>query len=129
MTSSHRPDARYWSDSKTAVAVARKLLKAYVEQDRVEAERLLAGELTFTSPQDDHIDRDAYFERCFPTADRLRSQTLLYDVALDDAHAAIVYEYVLQSGERFRNTEIITVRNDQAIEIQVFFGGVVRALD
>jgi hypothetical protein len=126
MTSIDRSAGPGSADPATAVAVARKLLKAYLEQDRIEAERLLAAELTFTSPQDDHIDRDAYFERCFPTAGRLRSQTLLYDVALDGANAAIVYEYVLHSGERYRNTEVITVRNDQAIEIQVFFGGVVR---
>ena len=28
----------------------------------------------FTGPQDGRIDRAAFFERCFPTANRLRTQ-------------------------------------------------------
>lgn len=48
----------------------RALFNAYRAQDRETAERLLADNLTFTSPQDDHIDRATYFQRCFPTAGR-----------------------------------------------------------
>jgi ketosteroid isomerase-like protein len=105
------------------VEVARGLLQAYLDQDRARAESLLADELTFTSPQDDHIDRPAYFQRCFPTAARLNRQTLLHAVALDEQDVVIAYEYELQTGERYRNTEIITVRNGKAVQIQVFFGG------
>ncbi len=111
-------------DSSDAnVEVARSLLQAYIDQDRPRAETLLADELTFTSPQDDHIDRAAYFDRCFPTADHFSSQTLLHAVALDEHDVVIAYEYELHGGERFRNTEIITVSRGQATEIQVFFGG------
>ena len=105
------------------VEVARGLLAAYRDQDRARAETLVADELTFTSPQDDHIDRHAYFEQCFPTADRFTSQTLLYAVALDDDSVLIAYEYALQNGERYRNVEIITVDHGKAVRIQVFFGG------
>lgn len=41
---------------------------AYLAQDRDAAEPLIAQDLVFTSPQDDHIDRAAYLERCVPTA-------------------------------------------------------------
>ena len=115
-----RADPRF---ERAALAVAEGLLRAYRDQHREVAEGLLAQELTFTSPNDDHIDRSAYFEKCFPTADRFRSQTLLHSAELDSDHAVIVYEYELHSGERFRNTEMITVREGRATEIQVFFGG------
>ncbi len=110
-------------DTDGNIEVARSLLQAYLDQDRARAERLLAEDLTFTSPQDDRINRQAYFDRCFPTADRLRSQTLLHAVALDEHNVVIAYEYELQTGERHRNTEIITIRGGKATEIQVFFGG------
>ncbi len=35
-----------------------------------------------------------------------------------------MYEYVLkETGERYRNVEMLTVRDDQVGETQVFFGG------
>ncbi|GAB3529733.1 hypothetical protein [Arthrobacter monumenti] len=99
------------------------LFEAYLDQDRARAEGLVADILVFTSPQDDHIDRDAYFERCFPTAHRLRSQHLLHVVELNASTVFIAYEYELTTGARHRNTEIITIQDGKAIEIQVFFGG------
>jgi len=36
----------------------------------------------------------------------------------------VMYEYVLkETGERHRNVEMLTVRDDQVVETQVFFGG------
>lgn len=110
-------------DVDANVEVARSLLQAYRDQDRSRAESLLSDELTFTSPQDDHIDRQAYFDQCFPTSSRFASQTLLHAVALDEHDVLIAYEYELHNGERYRNTEIITVSHGRASQIQVFFGG------
>jgi ketosteroid isomerase-like protein len=101
----------------------RAAFQAYRTQDRDAMERLLAHDLVFTSPQDDHIDKAAYLERCFPTVDRLRSQEILEVVAADGGGVFIMYEYELRSGDRHRNTEYITVLNGQLSEIQVFFGG------
>jgi ketosteroid isomerase-like protein len=108
------------------VEVATGLLQAYRRQDRARAEQLIDGALTFTSPQDDHIDRSAYFARCFPTADRFSEQRLLHAMDLDADHVVLAYEYALQTGERYRNTEILAVHDGKVTEIQVFFGGAVR---
>jgi len=97
--------------------------RAYLAQDRASAERLLAEDVVFTSPQDDHIDRATFLERCFPTADRFRSQEILELAGAGEQGVFILYEYELQGGERHRNTEFITVRDEQITEIQVFFGG------
>ena len=35
----------------------------------------------------------------------------------------VMYEYELKSGERHRNAELVTVRDGQVVETQVFFGG------
>lgn len=106
------------------VDVVRAMFASYRAQDRAAAEQLIGEEFVFTSPQDDHIDRAAFFERCFPTAARFRSQELLQVAPIPDSdHVFVLYEYELQTGERYRNTELITVRDGKIIETQVFFGG------
>ena len=47
----------------------------------------------------------------------------MHAAALDEHDVVIAYEYEPQNGERYRNTEIITVLDGKAVQIQVFFGG------
>ncbi|MEQ6901564.1 nuclear transport factor 2 family protein [Nocardioides sp. YIM 152588] len=110
-------------DAMTPEEVVRAQFDAYRRQDRAASEALLARDLTFTSPQDDHIDRDAFFERCFPTADRVSRQELLRVAPAGDEDVFIMYEYDLKTGGTHRNAELITVVGGQIVEIQVFFGG------
>jgi ketosteroid isomerase-like protein len=106
--------------------IVRSLFDAYRRQDTEAAERLIAEDFVFTSPQDDNIDRKAFFERCFPTADRFITQDILELVGAGEDSVFILYQYELQTGERHRNAEFITVRDNQLVETQVFFGGPVR---
>jgi ketosteroid isomerase-like protein len=109
---------------RSPVDTVRAQFDAYRAQDRAAADRLLADDLTFTSPQDDHIDKAAFLERCFPTADRFSSQEILRLVdAGGDDDVFVLYEYELTSGERHRNAEYLTVRDGRIVDIQVFFGG------
>jgi ketosteroid isomerase-like protein len=78
--------------------VVRASFEAYVTQDRAAAERLLAEDFVFTSPQDDHIGKAAFLDRCFPTADRLSSQEILRLVDAGDDGVFIMYEYELKTG-------------------------------
>lgn len=105
------------------VDVVRACLESYLTQDHDTARRLIAEDYVFTSPQDDRIDRTAFFERCFPTADRLRSQQIVHAVSASDDDVFVMYEYVLKSGGRYRNVEVSTVRDGLMRETQVFFGG------
>jgi len=101
----------------------RAFFASFLAQDRAAAERLVAEEFVFTSPQDDHIDRAAFFERCFPTADHFKDHQLLAVVPAEDDDVFVLYEYELEDGQRYRNAEVITVRDGQVTESQVFFGG------
>jgi len=76
--------------------IVRASFDAYLAQDRETAERLIAQDLVFTSPQDDHIDKTAYLERCFPTADRLVAQEILELVGAGEDGVFILYEYELK---------------------------------
>jgi ketosteroid isomerase-like protein len=103
--------------------IVRASMEAYRTQDLEAATRLLADSFTFTSPQDDHIDKAAYLERCFPTADRFAASEILALVPAGEESVLLLYEYQLQNGERYRNSEYITVRDGRLVETQVFFGG------
>lgn len=103
--------------------IVRGAFEAYRAQDRAAAEPLYAPDFVFTSPQDDHIDREAFFERCFPTTARLRGQEILQLVPTEGPGVFVMYEYELLDGARHRNAEYITVRDGQLTEVQVFFGG------
>lgn len=107
----------------TNTDIVRALFEAYLAQDRETADRLLAADLVFTSPLDDHIDKAAYLERCFPTADRLVSQRILQLVAAGDDGVFLLYQYELKTGQRHRNAEYLILAGGQVTEIQVFFGG------
>ncbi|WP_405966151.1 nuclear transport factor 2 family protein [Streptomyces sp. NBC_00015] len=111
------------TNSPTAVAEA--AFQHYRSQDRAAAFALYADGFSFTSPQDDHIDKAAFFERCFPTADRMTEQRLLHVIPADEELVFLHYEYVLTTGDRHRNMEAITVRDGLIQEVQVFFGGTV----
>jgi len=109
--------------TRSKVDTVRAMFASYQRQDRDMAERLLADAFVFTSPQDDHIDRTAFFERCFPTANRFVRQDLLHVAQADGDDVFVMYEYELKTGERHRNVEVLTVQDGQITEAQVFFGG------
>src|SRR5579864_2228035 len=107
----------------SSIDAVRASMDAYRRQDIEAATQLLADDFSFTSPQDDHIDKSAYLERCFPTADRFVTSEIIAIVAANNDSVFLLYEYELRSGERYRNTEYITVRDGKLVETQVFFGG------
>ncbi|TBN58396.1 nuclear transport factor 2 family protein [Glaciihabitans arcticus] len=104
------------------IDVAKASFDAYRRQDADAMLRVLSPDYRFTSPQDDHIDRDAFMERCFPTADRFSTSTVL-ELVSTPTGVLYVYEYELTDGGRYRNVELIRVEGDQLVETQVFFGG------
>lgn len=107
----------------TDAEIVRDVFESYLQQDEQRAARLLADDFTFTSPQDDHIDKTAFFERCFPTTARLASYDLRYVTPAGGGDVFVMYDYVLKTGEHHRNVEVLTVRDGHVVETQVFFGG------
>ncbi|MFG2602983.1 nuclear transport factor 2 family protein [Streptomyces sp. NPDC048514] len=103
--------------------VVEAAFRHYWSQDREAALPLYADDFTFTSPRDDHIDKAAFFERCFPTAHRFTEHRITHLVAADEELVLVHYEYELSSGERYGNVEAITVRDGLIREVRVFFGG------
>ena len=81
----------------TDTDIVRAAVDAYQRQDAVAADRLLARDFVLASPQDDHVDKGAYLEVCFPTADRFSDYESLEMVETANGVLSL-YEYELKGG-------------------------------
>ena len=95
--------------------------QAYVDKDRPALEALIADDFHFTSPLDNRIDRMTYFERCWPNS-RTTSGFDFVHLAADGDWVFVTYEAETTSGRRFRNTEVLTIRDGKITSVEVFFG-------
>jgi ketosteroid isomerase-like protein len=110
----------------TDIEIVKSSFDAYQRADAAGGAKLLSSAFVFTSPQDDHISKTTYMERCFPTADRFARSRILEMVST--AHGVVtVYEYELVTGGTYRNAELTRVEDRLIVETQVFFGGQVPA--
>jgi ketosteroid isomerase-like protein len=109
------------SSAQDVTEMARAAYDAYVAKDRSSIEKLIADDFHFTSPLDNRIDRATYFARCWPNNEWIEGFDFINLVA-DGDRVFATYEGCKANGERFRNTEIVTVRNGQIIEVEVYFG-------
>lgn len=104
-----------------AAAIARACYNAFVAKDRAAIEALIADDFHFTSPLDNRIDRQAYFARCWPNSEKIQGFDFIR-VVEDGVRVFVTYELRGTEGRRFRNTEILTVRGNQIVEAEVYFG-------
>jgi hypothetical protein len=103
------------------VATARAAYEAYVAKDRVAIEKLIAPDFHFTSPLDSRIDRATYFARCWPNSERIKGFDFI-DLVPDRDRVFVIYEGRSENERGFRNTEVVTVRKNQIVDVQVYFG-------
>lgn len=101
--------------------VVRAYCSAYETADRAAAEQLLAHDFTFTSPNDDGIDRATYFARCWPDGDAARDQQI-ESIVVDGARAFVTYRCSGAGGQSFRNTEFLTFTGERIASVNVYFG-------
>jgi len=103
------------------VAIARAAYEAYVAKNRAAIEKLIAADFRFTSPLDNRIDRATYFARCWPNSERIDGFNFI-NLVPDRDRVFVTYEGHTQNGERFRNTEIVSIRGGQIVDVEVYFG-------
>jgi ketosteroid isomerase-like protein len=106
---------------KSSVTVVKECYDAYVRKDRAAIESLIDDVFYFTSPLDNKIDRKKYFERCWPNSQHMTEFRFVYILPYEDK-VFVTYEAKSTSGEGFRNTEILTVKNEKIIDVEVYFG-------
>lgn len=108
------------SDTRTT-DLARAILDAYAASDREAAERLIAADFHFSSPLDNRLDRESYFSICWPNCKIIEGYDIEYLLAAE-GKAVVTYVGRFRSGKRVRNTEVMTCRDGQIVEVEVYFG-------
>jgi len=103
------------------VAIARASYEAYVRKDRQALEALISDDFRFMSPLDNRIDRATYFERCWPNSEKFTSFDFVRLVP-QGSDVIVTYEARMKDGQSFRNTEILTIRGSQIVNVEVYFG-------
>lgn len=99
----------------------RNIYRAYEDCERDVVEALLSDDFTFYAPPDPGIDRDTYFERCWPNAGLI--ERFEFVRLFEHGEEVIVtYESTKADGKRFRNTEILTFEGEKIIRVEVYFG-------
>ena len=102
--------------------IARDCYEAFAAGDHEVLERHFAADLTFSAPPDPKLDRDGYFERCWPGAGRGQSFDFVRLIESGD-EVIVTYELRRPEGGGGTNTEILTFDpNDKIVRIEVYFG-------
>lgn len=105
----------------TAEDLVRELYSAFLSQDRATLDALLDDDFIFNSPKDDHIDKAAWFERCFPNAGEFHSFAI-EQLFVEGDEALVRYYVELKDGSTFRNAEYVRLAAGRIEEVDVFFG-------
>jgi ketosteroid isomerase-like protein len=108
------------SDSQRLQSV-REIFGAYESGDRSILERLLSDDYVFYAPPDPGIDRDLYFERCWPNHETIAAYEFVRLIENGD-EVIVTYESTKSDGRRFRNTEVLTFAGEQMVKTEVYFG-------
>jgi hypothetical protein len=99
----------------------RKYFSAYENKDRKAVECLLTNDFVFTSPYDYRIDRETYFNRCWPYSEK--SPTYGIEKLFEKGNEAfILYDCKTKNGGSSRNTEFFTIEGNKIKEVEVYFG-------
>ncbi len=100
--------------------IGRAIYDAYIAKDREAAEALIAPDFRFTSPLDNGIDRKGYFAICWPNSANTDGFEFVHMVE-NGNEVFVTYEGQSKKA-RFRNTEILTIRDGQIVAVEVYFG-------
>jgi ketosteroid isomerase-like protein len=101
--------------------LAQRSYEAFAAGDRKFFERHLAEDFTFSSPLDVGLDREGYFKRCWPGAGAGQRFDFLRLMEHDD-EVVVTYEMTKSSGEKGRNTEILRIKGNKIVNVEVYFG-------
>ncbi len=102
--------------------IVRDSYTAFEAGDRSFFEHRLGNDFLFSAPPDPKLDREGYFERCWPGAGR--EQDFDFVRLIESGNEVVVtYESNASGGGRGRNTEVFTFNDaDKIIRTEVYFG-------
>jgi ketosteroid isomerase-like protein len=110
--------------TRDRLQIARASYLAFGAGDREFFEERLGEDFRFSSPPDPELDRQGFFERCWPGAGRGQQFEFIRVVEAGD-EVIVTYEMRRADGSRGRNTEVLTFDDeDRIVRTEVYFGWV-----
>lgn len=102
--------------------IARASYTAFAAGDRAFFDEVLAEGFRFSSPPDPLLDRDGWFERCWPGAGRGQRFRIVRTIGAGD-EVVVTYELLRPDGSAGRNTEVLLFdEDDRIVRAEVYFG-------
>jgi ketosteroid isomerase-like protein len=102
--------------------IARDLYDAFAAGDRGFYEEHLAEDFLFSAPPDPKLDKQGFFERCWPGAGRGQRFDFVRLIEAGD-EVIVTYESDFATGNRGRNTEVLSFNvEDKVVRTEVYFG-------
>jgi hypothetical protein len=100
----------------------KQFYEAFSNVDRNDfVENLLAPSFTFSAPPDPLLNRDEFFEKCWPEGHNLKDIKYVRVIENGD-EVVITHEYIKPDYVKGCNTDIITFDRDKIIRLEVSFG-------
>lgn len=102
-------------------SIVRMAYDAFLRKDRTLMESLISDDFEFTSPFDDHIHRDEFFERCWPDSEKIQDIHIM-SVAVSEEEVLVHYEVNMKDGTHFKNVDTFVIKDDMIMSQEVYFG-------
>jgi ketosteroid isomerase-like protein len=101
--------------------LARETYLAFAAGDRGFFDEHLSDDFSFSSPPDPMLDREGYFERCWPGAGQGQEFEFVRLIESGD-EVVVTYEMRRPDGRVGRNTEVLTFDGAKISRVEVYFG-------
>lgn len=109
------------SSGSDRIDIVSTVYRAFAAGERQVIEGLFASDFVFFSPPDPGLDREGYFEKCWPNAGNgMRFEFVRLIESGDEV--IVTYEATRTDGSRFRNTEVLRFKGEQIVRTEVYFG-------
>jgi ketosteroid isomerase-like protein len=101
--------------------IVRMAFDAFQRKDRTLIESLLADDFHFTSPYDDHIHRDDFFDHCWPGSEKMKAINIL-SIGVTGDEVLAHYEVEMNDGSHFKNVDTFIIQDGMIISQEAYFG-------
>ena len=104
------------------IEIVKKFLTAFSEENRNEfVEDTLSSDFTFSAPSDPLLNREEFFEKCWPYGHNLTEIKYVRIIENGD-EIIITHEFTKPDGSRAQNTDVFIFSGDQISRFEVYFG-------
>jgi hypothetical protein len=104
------------------VELVKEFLAAFSKAEHSDfIENLLAPNFTFSAPPDPLLNRDEFFEKCWPNGINLKELKYIRLVEVGD-EVILTHDFLNPSGLTQRNTDIFTFEGNRMVRLEAYFG-------